>query len=454
MSVKIGKIYGISIALDYSWFIIFILIAFTVGFGLMPSNYPGLGDIVYLSIGILSSILLFASVLIHELAHSIIAKRNKMKIKRISLFLLGGVSEMEEEPSSPSLELRMSAAGPLASAAITVIVWILWQASALLKLPPIVQAPLQYTTLINEIVTLFNLIPAFPMDGGRIFRSLLWMRSRDIISATKRAASLGKWISYALIGVGIFIGFSIDIITGFWFILVGWLVSSGAQASLKQTIIRQDLGDLRIGQIMTRAVDLVSPEITLQQLQDEFFRLKHNGFPVVSGGDLVGCVTTDDLRRVDKKLWSTTLVGQIMVPKEKLVTVKEDVPVFRGIQMMNDNRVGRLFVVGDFGKLVGIITRSDTMKAIHVREGAAMSELGRTFSVSQGMFFILEQRSSQGKVWTATYNAEEVSLVGEKTSEEIKQFTFQALKIGTFKIKLSDSEKTVEYTIVVSPASQ
>jgi len=454
VSVKIGKIYGISIALDYSWFIIFILIAFTVGFGLMPSNYPGLGDIVYLSIGILSSILLFASVLIHELAHSIIAKRNKMKIKRISLFLLGGVSEMEEEPSSPSLELRMSAAGPLASAAITVIVWILWQASALLKLPPIVQAPLQYTTLINEIVTLFNLIPAFPMDGGRIFRSLLWMRSRDIISATKRAASLGKWISYALIGVGIFIGFSIDIITGFWFILVGWLVSSGAQASLKQTIIRQDLGDLRIGQIMTRAVDLVSPEITLQQLQDEFFRLKHNGFPVVSGGDLVGCVTTDDLRRVDKKLWSTTLVGQIMVPKEKLVTVKEDVPVFRGIQMMNDNRVGRLFVVGDFGKLVGIITRSDTMKAIHVREGAAMSELGRTFSVSQGMFFILEQRSSQGKVWTATYNAEEVSLVGEKTSEEIKQFTFQALKIGTFKIKLSDSEKTVEYTIVVSPASQ
>ncbi|MHB8567611.1 MAG: site-2 protease family protein [Nitrososphaerales archaeon] len=416
----------------------------------MPANYPGLGELLYLSIGILSSLLLFASVLIHELAHSIVAKRNHLKIRRISLFLLGGVSEMEEEPQNPRLELKMSAAGPVASAVITVVVALLWQLSVLFRLPVIVQAPLQYTTLINAIVAVFNLLPAFPMDGGRIFRSLLWMKRKDMLQATRSAASLGKWIAYALIGIGIFIGFTVDIITGFWFILIGWLVSSGAQSGLNQTIIRQDLADLKVGQVMTSRLDSVSPEMTLQELSDEFFRLKHNGFPVLSGQDLVGCVTTDDLGKADKNLWTNTLVSQAMIPRDRILTVKPDAAVLNAISTMNDNRVGRLFVLDDQGKLAGVITRSDIMKTIRMREGASAGGMGRTFGVSQGMFFILEQPVVSGKDWIAAYNPEEVSLAGEKADGEIKQFTFQALKTGTHKIKLSDSEKTVEYAIVVS----
>lgn len=451
MSVKIGKIQGIPIVLDYSWFIIFILIAVTVGYGLMPANYPGLSQFAYLAIGILSSILLFGSVLLHELAHSLVAKRNNLKIKRISLFLLGGVSEMEEEPQNPSLELKMAAAGPATSALLTIVVGFLWYVSAALHLPAIIEAPLQYTMLINGIVTAFNLIPAFPMDGGRILRSILWNRSKDMLEATKKAASLGRWIAYALIAVGIFLGFSIDIITGFWLILIGWMVSSGAQNSLAQTMIRQDLAGLKVSQVMTRAIDSVPPEMTLQQLHDEFLRLKHNGYPVMSGQDFVGCVTTDDLRKADKNAWNTTLVSQVMIPRDKIVSIKPDEQVIKSISVMNDNRVGRLFVLDENGKLSGIITRSDVLKAIQAREGAQTSSLGRTFSVGQGMYFVLEQQlPKEGKKWTASYSQDEMLLVGEKTEGETQQFTFQALKIGNFKIRLSDSVRTLEYTIVVS----
>jgi Zn-dependent protease/CBS domain-containing protein len=452
LSVKIGNIQGIPIVLNYSWFIIFILIAVTVGYGLMPANYPGLSELAYLTIGISSSILLFASVLLHELAHSLVAKRNKLKIKRISLFLLGGVSEMEEEPQTPSLELKMAAAGPATSALLTVIVGLLWYGANLVHLPAIIEAPLQYTALINGIVTAFNLIPAFPMDGGRILRSIIWNRSKDMLDATRKAASAGRWIAYALIAVGIFIGFSTDFITGFWLILIGWMVSSGAQNSLAQTMIRQDLAGLRVSQVMTRAIDSVPPEMTLQQLHDEFLRLKHNGFPVMSGQDFVGCVTTDDLKKVHKDAWNSTPVSQVMVPRDKIVTIKPDEQVIKSISVMNDNRVGRLFVLDENGKLSGIITRSDVLKAIQAREGAqTSSSLGRTFSVGQGMYFVLEQQVPKGgKKWTASYSQEEMLLTGEKTDDEIQKFTFQALKVGTFKIRLSDSVRTIEYTVVVS----
>ena len=167
--------------------------------------------------------------------------------------------------------------------AITAIIGALWYISIIIRLPAIVQAPLNYTTLVNALVAGFNLIPAFPMDGGRIFRSILWMRNKDMLKATRTAATVGRAFAYALIAIGIFYGFSVDFITGFWFILIGWLISSGAQSSLTQTMIRQDLADLKAGQVMTSRVDSISPEATLEELSNEIFRLKHNGFPVLSG---------------------------------------------------------------------------------------------------------------------------------------------------------------------------
>jgi len=476
LSPSIGKIYGIPIVLDYSWFLIFALIIFTVGFGLMPSEYPGLGEAVYLSIGVLSSILLFASILIHELAHSIVAARNHVKIKQVRLFLLGGVSEMEEEPLNPSLELKISAAGPLTSVAITAILGALWFISVIARLPAIIQAPLDYATLVNALVAGFNLIPAFPMDGGRIFRSILWMRSKDKLRATRTAARVGRAFAYVLIAIGIFYGFAVNFITGFWLILIGWLITSGAQSGLAQTMVRQDLANLKAGQVMKSRVDSVSQEDTLEELSSEIFRLKHNGFPVLSGSELVGCVTSDDLRKVKKSEWPTTRVGQIMIPREKLLTMKTSEPAVNALNLMSNNRIGRLFVVDDSGKLVGIITRSDIVRTIEFREGTFGSrsggkspqELQRTMSVQQGMFFVVEQPASPGADWTALFDREGVALVGERHrisgTQEVKEFTFQALKPGTHPVSLvqrpslaatggaqasESAQLEVKYTIVV-----
>ena len=203
MAIKIGSFYGIPLYLDYSAFKIFALIAYTVGFGLMPTSYPNLSTIEYISIGILSANQLFVSIIVHELAHSIVAKRNGLKIGKITLYLLGGVSEMEEEPPNAGLELKMSAAGPLTSIAIAVACFFGWVASVNSNAPALIQGPVYYSFLVNAIVAGFNLIPAFPMVGGRILRSLIWRRNNDMMKSTRTAATIGRGFAYLIMFAGI-----------------------------------------------------------------------------------------------------------------------------------------------------------------------------------------------------------------------------------------------------------
>lgn len=448
MAIRIGRIAGIPIALDYSWFIIFFLVAWTVGFNLMPQTYPGLSDFDYLFIGVLSSFLLFGSVLIHELAHSIVAKRSGLQIRQITLFLFGGVSEMEEEPRNPTLELKMSAAGPLTSLGLALISGLLWLSSRSLGASALVQAPLEYTALVNGIVAAFNLIPAFPMDGGRVFRSLLWRREGDLLRSTRTASNVGRLFAYILIFGGILLVFAVDFVTGFWLILIGWFISSGAQTAMGQTIIQEDLRGLRASDIMTRKIDSVSPDLTLEELSQEFLRLKHNGFPVLAGEELRGCVTMGDLRKVRKDSWATTRVGDVMVPRERLVTIKEDEVATRTTALMGGNRIGRLFVLNAQGKLTGIITRSDILKTVQLREGVSGAgggrqafESGISFTVERGMNFVLEQPVEAGLDWTAEFAADGIQLVNTRVTQnpqgqETKQFTFQAINSGKYLIRV------------------
>jgi Zn-dependent protease/CBS domain-containing protein len=474
MAIQIGKIAGIPIALDYSLFLIFLLIVWGVGFVSMPATYPGLGELDYLLIGILSAVLLFASILIHELAHSIVAKRNGLKVRRVTLYLLGGVSEMEEEPQNPSLELRMSASGPLTSVALTFFLAALWEFSVSVHASPLVQAPLEYAALVNGVVAAFNLIPAFPMDGGRILRSLLWGRSGDLLRSTKTASSIGRAFAYAMIFVGVFFIFAIDLLTGFWLILIGWFISSGAQSSLQQTRVQEDLRGLKVGDIMTRKVDSVPPDMTLNDLSQQILHLKHNGFPVISDDRLQGCVTADDLRRA-KADWATARISQIMTPREKLVTLKEEEPAIKVLESMNTNRIGRVFVTDPDGRLIGIVTRSDILKTVELKENLLGSRPGWSpeggtisFTAERGMSFVLEQPTTVGLEWKAEFAQDGVQLVREATAmtaegHEMRQFTFQAKRPGTHTIRLVEGPpasmeekaqrrvgRTVVYTIVVS----
>lgn len=476
MAISIGKIAGIPIALDYSWFVIFFLLVWTVGFALMPASYPGLSQSDYLFIGVVSALLLFVSILVHELAHSIVAKRNGLKIRRITLYLLGGVSEMDEEPKNPSLELRMAAAGPLTSLAIALLSGVVWLLSMSLSLSPLIQAPAFYIALTNLVVAGFNLIPAFPMDGGRVFRSLLWRRNGDIVRSTVTASNAGRIFAYIFIFFGIFFMFFVDLISGIWFVFIGWFISSSASASLRQIMAEEDLRGVRAADLMTRKLDSVSPDLTLQGLSDEFLRIKHTGLPVLSNGELVGCVTMDDLRRVSKERWPTIAVREVMTPKEKLATVNQDDPATNVLTLMQLRNIGRVFVV-DGGAVSGIITRSDVLKAVELREGIMGITRGRrlfegnvSLSAEVGMNFVLEQPVDKDSAWRAEFPGNEIQLVGEgvaktSTGQDVQRFTFNVSKPGTHVLRLLEVQnqpgtasrrvlRTVVYTVeATAPAT-
>ena len=442
MAIKLGNIYGIPILLDYSWFIIFFLIVWTVGFALMPSEYPGLSTAEYLFIGILSSVLLFVSILLHELAHSIVAKRNSLKIASITLFLFGGVSAMEEEPSSPELELKMSSAGPLTSLALAGILEIMYLIFASANLPPLIQAPVQYIAYFNFIVALFNLLPAFPMDGGRVLRSIIWMRNKDIFRSTRTASTIGQWIAYGMMFVGFFFILTVDLLSGLWFILIGWFISSGAKASMGQAIIERGLQRMTASEVMSRNVDSVDPDMSLTDLSNEFFQKKHNGFPVLSEGELVGCVTSHDLRKVKREQWSMLKVRDIMTGKPDLVTMKETDQANNSISLMNNKRIGRVFVVDEFGKLKGIITRTDIIKTVQLQElskqtpgsSETFEGLKRTFLAEKGMFFVIEQELGSARDLVAEFDSGRLKLADARITESngkmVKQFVFEIHQSG------------------------
>jgi Zn-dependent protease/CBS domain-containing protein len=460
LAIKLGSIYGIPLYLDYTWFIIFALIVYTVGFLFFPEEYSKTSFTFAeeLILGVLSAFLLFGSVLVHELAHSIVAKRNGLQIGRITLYLFGGVSEMTEEPPNANLELKMAAAGPLTSIVIALILGALWYVANSAGASILFAGPLLYAFLINLIVAAFNLIPAFPLDGGRILRSILWHFNNDVLKATKIASTVGRIFAYLMMfgGIVLFL-FTGDIFDGVWLVLIGWFISSGATSELRQQIVQEDLAPLKVRDIMTRTVDSVSPDMTANDLSIQFMERKHNGFPVMEGDELVGCVTMHDLRHAGKESWNTLRVRDIMVPKDKVITVRESDPAKKALQLMSQNKIGRVFVLVDTGsKLAGIVTRTDIMKTIEMREssrsgafGSAQSEKKgeasmNTITVDNGMLFELTAPVGETTVdWAANFDQASFALVSTRLvqladlNQTLKHFTFQAMKKGRFFITLA-----------------
>jgi Zn-dependent protease/CBS domain-containing protein len=389
-------------------------------------------------------VLLFISIVVHELAHSIVAKRNGLRIRQITLFIFGGVSQMEEEPRTASLELRMSLAGPLTSVVLAAVLYLAWLASVYVGANPFVEVPLNYAALVNGIVAAFNLIPAFPLDGGRVLRSLLWRRNGDLLRSTATSVKAAKFVAYTMMLIGGIFIFTVDVVSGLWFILIGWFVMSGAQGEMAQMMLQQELSNLRAVDIMTRRLDSVPPDMTLDRLQEEFFRLKHNGFPVLSGSELQGCVTVDDLKRTKRDKWPATRVSDIMTPRENLAVMAEDDPSTKALQLMGSRAIGRVFVIGKDGRASGIITRSDVIRAAQLQQMAAAPGgglMGGSFTVERGMGFILEQPAFEGTKWKAVYDASQVELVSDRGAKhtdgrEYSQFVFEASKPGILSISL------------------
>lgn len=365
---------GIPVKIHYTLWLVLLLIAWSLADGYMPAHYPGLDIATYWTIGIVSAIILFVSVFLHELSHSYIAKKNGLPIARITLFFFGGVSEMSEEPKDAELEIRMAAAGPLTSFAIAIVLGGLWFLTTLSgpatpanTLTPVI-ATLYYAALLNGVLGAFNLIPAFPLDGGRVLRGSLWQRSKNMLTATSNATRVSEAISLIMMAVGLFFVVFGDFIDGLWIIFLGWFIRSGAETSLRQTRLTESLAGLRVGDIMTKDLLSVSPDASVQQLVTDYFLVHpHGGYPVISNGKLLGVVTMSSVRSIPREKRDLERVSQAMVPFERTVTVGPTISAVDALQLMAKKGVGRLIVMeGD--KIAGILTRGDLMKAMRTRQ--------------------------------------------------------------------------------------
>lgn len=367
MSIRIGRLLGVPLILHYTLILGVLLITWTLTVGYLPSEYPGLTSATYWLIGAIAAIVLFTSVLIHELAHSYIAKKSGLPVRRIVLFIFGGISEIEEEPKEANLEFKMALAGPLTSFGIALVLWLLQYGALALRASVVIVAPFEYGAYINVLLGGFNLVPAFPLDGGRILRAGIWRWKKDLIKATRIATKVGVFFAYLMIFGGFMFLISGVFISGLWFILIGWFLKSGAESSYRQTIISEALTGVAIRDIMTRDVHTVDPDTSVKDVvETHFTKYKHGGFPVEKDSRLLGLVTLEDIRKSPREKWQETKVGDVMTPCEKLKCASPDELAVDALMKMSKQDIGRLPVQED-GKLVGIVTRSDILHAIRVR---------------------------------------------------------------------------------------
>lgn len=359
-SIRIGKLFGIPIEINLSWLVIFLLVAVSLG----TSYYPGLPQAqgepgwVHLLVGAITALLFFASILIHELCHSLVARAEGGHVDKITLFIFGGVAQIDEEPKTPLREFFMAAAGPAMSLVLAALAYLGFASTAGRGAPWWVWAPLEYLAVINLAVGIFNLLPGFPLDGGRVLRSVLWGITRDLLKATRWAARVGQAIGWFMVVwavLGVLNGRA-DLI---WFGLIGWFISSLAGAAYRQQLLKSRADGVSVGDIMTPEPDYVPGDITLDRLVNEhFIARRHTRYPVMSNGSIVGLVTLPAVKAVNRSDWPFVTTLEVTERNIKSLTVPFEESVISTFPRLAADRPGALLVVKE-GRMVGIVTRSD-----------------------------------------------------------------------------------------------
>jgi Zn-dependent protease len=367
--IKIFKVLGIQISIDYTWFIVFVLFAWSLSYGYFPFRNPGFSTAAYLATGILSAVLLFTCVLIHELSHSYIANRLGMDIHEITLFIFGGVAQLTKEPEDAATELKIAIAGPVAS---LILAGLFYGAAAISpEAYPLFKSVLGYLGLINLVLVAFNMIPGFPLDGGRVFRALWWMKTGDINMATKVASNIGKGFAIFLIAMGLIQIFAGNLVGGLWSVFIGIFVQQAAESGYQQVLIKKALSGLKVKDLMSKPVITVDASMSLNDaVENFFFKFHHASFPVMSEGRIQGLLTLNSVRAVDKEKWNETRVSEVMLRLGPNDTMgPEDSAIDALSKMMSGGgNLGRFPVVrGD--EVVGMVSRRDMMQMLEFKSG-------------------------------------------------------------------------------------
>ena len=367
-SINIGRIFGVQIGLHPSWFVIALIVTYLVAAGQLPVAYPNWDPALYWIVGALIALLFFGSVLAHELSHALVARRFGLKVREITLFIFGGAATLEGETKRPWDEALIAAAGPLMS---LVIAAILFGIDAVIHQPQL-GAITGWLGFINLTLGLFNLIPGFPMDGGRILHALLWKLRGDRSVATRNAAGVGRLFGYLLIAGGVFLIFQgADLLfTGVWFALIGWFLSNAAESTIAQVSVEHALRGIKVREVMENDPPSIAPNESVADLVNErLIRGEHRSFLVRhDDGGLAGIVTLSDVRPMPRENWENGRVTDIMTRYADLATIGPDAGLEAALKLLQEREVNQLPVVTDEGRtVVGLLTRAGILRLIEAR---------------------------------------------------------------------------------------
>jgi Zn-dependent protease/predicted transcriptional regulator len=360
--IKLFKLFGFEVSLDMSWLIIFVLITWTLAEGAFPHYYKNLSTITYWLMGLAGALGLFLSIILHELSHSLVARKFDLPIKGITLFIFGGIAQMEEEPANPKAEFFMAIAGPLMSIFLGGVSYLVYIQGQKIGLPKPVNGIFGYLRLLNFVLAGFNLLPAFPLDGGRVFRAFLWHIKDDLRWATRISSNIGSAFGFLFIAIGIFMFLRGAFITGIWWSLIGLFMRNASSSAYRRMQLTEILKGHKVKKFMKTNPVSVSSSLTLKELVENYIYTHHyKMFPVVEGEKLLGCITTKEVKNVPREEWNSTTVENVMNSCSSENTISPEAEAVEALKKVKKSGNSRL-MVAENDKLVGIITLKDLVE--------------------------------------------------------------------------------------------
>ena len=362
--LEIFEIWGIPIRIHVSWLLVFGLVAASLAVGYFPHEYPGWAVGTYWAVGAITALIFFASILVHELGHCWVALRNRIPIRSITLFVFGGIAQIAREPGAPAVEFRVAIAGPVTSLALAGLFGAAW---LVVRDVPALAAPAIWLARINFLVAVFNLVPGFPLDGGRVLRALVWRFTGSLRRASRTASAVGQMVAFGFITWGILTALNGNVIGGIWIALIGWFLQNAAAASYAETNLRELLRDVTVAQAMTSDCRRIERGTSLERVvREEVLGAGRRCFVVTDAGRMVGLLTLHEIKAVPQEQWATVTAGHVMTPAEKVTTVGPKADLLTTLEKMDDADVAQMPVV-EAGELLGMIAREQVLHYVRVR---------------------------------------------------------------------------------------
>ena len=362
-SLRLGRVAGIEIGVNWSWLVVFALLVWTLAANVFPDTAPGRSDNAYLAMAVVAAVLFFGSLLLHELGHALVARREGMEIEGITLWLFGGVAKFSGMFPSAGAEFRIAIAGPLVSLAIGVAFVLVAVAASL---PDAVDAVVSYVGLVNLVLLVFNLLPALPLDGGRVLRSLLWQLKGDFARATSTATMVARVFAYLFIALGLVEVIFLSSFAGVWLAFLGWFLLQAAGAEVRYLAVQQALAGLRVRDLMVRDPVTVAPDLPLGSFMDEVvWRHRYTTYPVAAGGRALGLLPFRAVAEIPRAEWDSRSVRDSMLPLEHVPKLRPGDELAAALAVLGDSDVGRGLVLED-GNLVGLVSITDLARALEL----------------------------------------------------------------------------------------